>query len=193
MNDTVIADPQFSISTTGNASEALCYEVHGIRGRYFNLISDTCTSVNAHFTSMPNPVYGNRMSTIGIHALHAEEQLILGDVASGKCADIRIELSTCGAFAGGEALPDMGHIGQIRYRKYTYKGIQQWRVSLPNCEKQELVLKVTCQPDMLRIDVNRKMNTTPSSHGLIGTYNIHTQLYTCTHTCTVYFNAIRFS
>ena len=119
---------------------------------------------------MPDPRFGNRMSTIGIHAMHAEESVILGDGVVGKCANIRIELSNCQAFVGDEALHYAGHIGQIRYRKYTYKGTQQWRVTVPNCEEQDVVLKVTCQPDMLRIDVNRKLNAKPSTHGLIGTY-----------------------
>ena len=52
VNDSITADPQFTVSLPVNGAESLCYEVHGSAGDYFNLISDTCTSVNAHFTSM---------------------------------------------------------------------------------------------------------------------------------------------
>ena len=173
MNDTVIADPQFSVSTTGNASEALCYEVHGSLGQYFNLISDSCTSVNAHFTSMPNPAQGNRMTTVGIHAMHAEEPIVLGLTAKdSKCVNVRIELKKCEAFIDDEPLTDEGYSGQVTYKKkYTYNGYPQWQVAVPNCEEEELMIKVTCREDMLRIDVNRKVQSDTKAHGLMGEYN----------------------
>ena len=62
----------------------------------------------------------------------------------------------------------MGYIGEVRYRRYSYKGYPQWRVNVPNCESEDYVLKVTCQPDMLRVDVNRKLHASSTSHGIIG-------------------------
>lgn len=168
-NDTVVADPQFSVSTPGNASEAICYEFHGTHGHYFNLISDTCTSVNAFFTVMPIASQGNRMTTVGIHAMQSEERIILGsDEAASKCVDIRIEHLNCAAFVGGRPLPDSGNEGEIRYRKYMYKGKPQWRVNVPNCEAEDYTIKVTCQPHLLRVDVNRKLHSNSSSHGIMG-------------------------
>ena len=169
MNDTVIADPQFTVSTPGNAKEAICYEFHGKSGRYFNLISDSCTSVNAYFTPMPITTQGNRMSTVGIHAKQSEERLILesGEVV-GKCIDIRIELLGCAAFIGKRRLAEWGSEGEIRYRRYVYKGKSHWRVSIPNCEAEDYAIKVTCLSDLLRVDVNRKLHSISSSHGIMG-------------------------
>lgn len=118
---------------------------------------------------MPNSANGNRMSTIGIHAVQTEEPVILGSVTGEReCVDIRIQLQSCAAFEKGEPLPDMGSIGQVRYRKYLFKNYYQWRVTVPNCERAEATLKITCQRDMLRLDVTRNSHLNSTSHGLLG-------------------------
>lgn len=118
---------------------------------------------------MPNPIYGNRMSTIGIHAMSSEEPIILGlNSAVSRCVDIRIELNDCAAFDGEKLLPKSGYIGQVRFRRYSYRGNQQWRVTVPNCEMEDYALKITCQTDMLRVDVNRKLHSKSISHGIVG-------------------------
>ena len=172
-NDTGVADPQFSVSTPANASEALCYEFHGTPGKYFNLISDICTSVNAYFTVMPIASQGNRMTTVGIHAMQSEERNVLGsdEEAASKCVDIRIEHLNCAAFIGERPLLDSGNEGEIRYRKQTYKGESRWRVNVPNCEAEDYIIKVTCQQHLLRVDVNRKLHSISSSHGIMGKWN----------------------
>ena len=174
MNDTIIADPQFSVTMTSDPSEALCYEVHGRVGGYFNLISDACLSVNTQFTPMPNPANGNRMSCIGIHTVHSEEPVTLGGSLGSRCIDISIELQDCAAFINGApVLEEVGSIGEVRYRKHQYKGHPQWRVAVPNCEREVVIMRVTCQTDMLRLDVKRNPHTNPSSHGLLGELSWH--------------------
>ena len=163
-NDSIIADPQFSVSTSDNISEALCYEVHGAVGKYFNLISDTCISVNALFTSMPSQGSGNRMSTIGVHAVQTEEPVILGGNGGSKCVDIRIELQNCAAFVNGEPLPDEGAFGQVQFQK----NYHQWILKMYNCDKEKVEMIITCQTDMLRLDVMRNTRVNATAHGLMG-------------------------
>lgn len=76
MNDSVIADPQFTITLLNDSGHSLCYEIHGDSDNYYNLISDTCLSVNAHFTAI-NSVR-NAMSKIGIRAVSE----------TGGCVDV---------------------------------------------------------------------------------------------------------
>ena len=167
MNDTIIADPQFTVSTTSDPTEALCYEVHGALDRYFNLISDSCLSVNTHFTSMPNPANGNRMSTIGIHTVHSKDLVL--DSGGSRCVNISIELQNCSAFVNDELqIEDVGSIGEVQYRTYPYKGQPQWYVVVPNCDGETTILSVTCQTDMLRLDVMRNLRSNASAHGLLG-------------------------
>ena len=124
VNDTVIADPQFTV-TLPNKTESMCYEVHGEAGKYFNLISDTCTSVNALFTAMPDNPRMNRMSVIGIYA-------VTSSVQHNDCAQIQISLDNCQASLNGRPIDLMDEIDDIRIRKFNN---HVWRVTVPNCER----------------------------------------------------------
>ena len=48
-NDTVVGDPLFTVPITVMGT-SLCFEVQGLANRIFNLVSDVCTTVNAHYT-----------------------------------------------------------------------------------------------------------------------------------------------
>ena len=48
---------------------SLCYEIHGRANSYFNLVSDKCTSVNAFYIPLDNPLAGNIIGGIGINAI----------------------------------------------------------------------------------------------------------------------------
>ena len=163
MNDSVIGDPQFTVSLPVSGSRAMCYEVHGVAGQFFNLVSDTCTSVNALFESMPGKIKINRMSSIGIHAVTTA-------TPSGSCADIQIDLENCTTTLNGASIDDSAIIEDIRVRKFG----NRWRVSVPNCERPSTVMWITCQsnPDMLRFDIARGSNLRPTSQGLLGKYTI---------------------
>ena len=55
VNDTIIGDPLYEVPVIideENNTVSLCYEVHGEPGEHFNLISDTCVSVNALYSSV---------------------------------------------------------------------------------------------------------------------------------------------
>ena len=156
VNDTMIADPQFTV-TLPSGSESMCYEVHGEAGKFFNLISDTCTSVNAHFTAMPGNSTLNRMSQIGIRAG-------ISAASTGKCAEIQINLENCAAFLDGNPIDGRDEIGDIRIRKMN----NRWRVSVPNCMRPGAVMWLTCDGNMLRFRIARFSGLTPTSHGLLG-------------------------
>ena len=62
VNDTIIGDPLYEVPVIINGegnTMSLCYEIHGEPREHFNLISDTCVSVNALYSSMINPSNGN--------------------------------------------------------------------------------------------------------------------------------------
>ena len=166
MNDSVIADPQFTVSLPNDGSAAMCYEVHGTANDFYNIISDICTSVNAHFTQHPVGDHLNRISSIGIHA-------VTGDNAT-LCVDIQIDLVGCTASIGGTAISVLKTVGNIRVKKYN----NRWRVSVPNCERPHAVMWITCDQDMLRFDVVRGSNLRPSSHGLLGKSLCRIAIYT---------------
>ena len=155
-HDFVIAGHQFTVFLPKNGSGAMCYEVHGTSDDFYNIISDICTSINAHFTQYPIHGHLNRISSIGIHA-------VTGDNAT-LCVDIQIDLVGCTASIGGTAISVSRIVGNIRVRKYN----NHWRVSVPNCKRPHAVMWITCDQDMLRFDVVRGSNLRPTSHGLLG-------------------------
>ena len=135
----------------------ICYEIHGEAKKYFNLISDTCTSVNALFSELPSDLRRNRMSEIGIYARGTPDM----------CAQIKISLHNCTALINGEAMASSYQQHGISVRQYK----NRWRVSVPNCgSSQSLVMWVFCdvEPDMLRFRIARGNNLAPTSHGLLG-------------------------
>ena len=160
MNDTIIADPQFTV-TLPNDPASMCYEVHGEAGKHFNLISDTCTSVNAYFTAMPGSPRLNRMSVIGIYAVSST-------VPDG-CSIIEINVNNCSAYLDGELVELMAQVDDIRIRKFN----NRWRVSVPNCQRPSATMWITCEANMLRFRIARGSNLAPTSHGLLGNLIIY--------------------
>ena len=175
-NDTVIGDPLFTVPlnfpSTFSPSPSLitandphlCFEVHGQRDTIFNLISDSCTSVNALFSGMTPPATGNIISTIGIKAVDYV----------GNCVEIEISLSS-------QCMPVInGSNGEVIVAsRYTSNGVSVRkhqlgvRVAVPNCENTPLVLWVLCDEtrgqDMIKFVISRGVNLRPTSHGILGT------------------------
>ena len=147
-----------------DGAEAICYELHGSTGKYFNLISDSCLSVNAYFSPMDDRTKGNRISSIGVHAVAKDNFAALGSDALGGCVDIQINLDGCSALIDHEAVDSTATVGDIHLKKIK----KQWRVSVPNCERASVVMWVACVDDKLRLDIVRGSNLKPTSHGLLG-------------------------
>ena len=172
-NDTVIGDPLFTvplqisqelINQNPNLTEAsLCYEIHGKANSYFNLVSDKCTSVNAFYISLANPLAGNIIGGIGINAIDQD----------GVCHRIETRLDQCSAFVDGDSLS----IGE----SYDKAGIivtrrrNRIRIALPNCGNIDLVIWFICQnvqgQMMSRFVIARGVNLQPTAHGIVGKLN----------------------
>ena len=157
VNDTIIGDPLFTVAIPEEYA-FMCYEVHGEAGKYFNLISDTCTSVNALYLAVLDQPGINMMGEIGIYAK--------GRSPDGGCVELRIRHSGCSGSVNGEAITSVYQQDGVSIRSYPTR----WRVSLPNCGSVQVVMWIFCEepPEMLRLHIARGNNLSPTSHGLLG-------------------------
>ena len=157
MNDTIVGDPLYACPFQADGT-SLCYEVRGKANRNFNLVSDTCASVNAYYAPMNSPARGNVISQIGVYAVGESEE---------DCHTIRVNVD-CSYEFNGEPVVGNIRIDGIYVRQYPTRV----RISVPNCENINLVMWVTCQnasgQEMLRFDISRGLNLRPTSHGLLG-------------------------
>ena len=166
-NDTVIGEALFTVPllTNSSLSQSLCYEIYGSAGTIFNLISDRCVSVNAHYTAMSTvPENGTTIITsVGIMAVDN----------AGQCIGVTIA-------AANQCMPviAMGSATQMLTGTYSRQGVtvrrslQRVRVSVPNCENVQLVMWAICEGEgaqqQIRVMITRGLNLRPTSHGLIG-------------------------
>ena len=142
------------------AEACLCYEVHGRDNSTFNLLSDTCTSVNARYTSMNNPVGGNVISAIGVTAIDQ----------NGECHQIEASIDQCSVSVDGNPLAvgasySNASISVIRYQSRV-------KIAVPNCGRTELVLWFICKTvhnvTTSEFIIARGVNLQPTSQGLVG-------------------------
>ena len=175
MNDTLIGDPLLTVllpskSITGlnGMVPSLCYEVYGMPNTYFNLLSDGCISVNAHYVKLNS--YLNVVDKITIKAVDEK----------GACKNIEVDLNGCTAAVNGIPLT----------RSYKSDGIiirpsgSRVRISVPNCnETSTLIMWTICQNNvlsdpfepsrtfsarMIKFVIARGLNINESAHGIIG-------------------------
>ena len=185
MNDTLTGDPLMtvpiltsSVNQTNGQVPSLCYEVHGKAEEYFNLISDTCTSVNAFYqkadTGSPN-IDLNVVTKIGVRAVAGDNR---------TCMDIEVDLESCSASVDGVLLEQASYsVNGIRLRWNANNS--RVRIAVPNCADNLLVMWVFCasgnvedpvtwvyyQARFIRFVVMRGLNLNEFSHGLIGKRN----------------------
>ena len=187
-NDTVLGDPFFSVPLsfdsedfqvlprTVSARETtphLCFEIHGDSGSYFNLLSDTCTSVNALYSAVADAAsFGlNVITKIGISAVDSTNSCIFIEVG--------VE-NNCLPIVQSQLLNGNGASDPVEVTTYNLNGVSvstrrtHVRVSVPNCESVRLVMYVSCEhledsdTPMIRFDITRGINLSPTSHGLMG-------------------------
>jgi hypothetical protein len=174
VNDTVTGDPLMTVPVaTLPDTSTLCYEVHGEADKFFNLISDNCVSVNAHYAKagINNPnITLNVIDAVGIRAVSS----------IGSCVNIRVGLEGCTASIDGVDLSGMYRENGIVVRKYS----SRVRITVPNCEDTDLVMWVFCTRggtedpytweyfsfNFLRFVVMRGLNLREESHGLLGQF-----------------------
>ena len=168
-NDTVIGDPLYEVPLRLSSELmeeygelSLCYEVHGRANAVFNLISDVCVSVNAHYTPMIEASKGNVINQIGI----------LAEDNNGQCQSIEVNLTGCAASVNGVGVTNYDQDGIHVIRRSQSQTFPRVRVSVPNCNNHEVVMWVVCEQrqgqSMIKFVVARGHNLSPTSHGLIG-------------------------
>ena len=168
-NHTIIGDPLFTVpyqSRVAGRRRNLCFEIHGRRNTHFNLITDTCISVNALYSGVNtrNGYEINIISSIGIRTQDSD----------GNCRDIKVDIEGCSVSTGID-----GELTSLDTNTFTMARISirkrspdRVRVSVPNCEDVNLMMWVICERanpvDMIRFQVARGINLRPTSHGLLG-------------------------
>lgn len=153
---------------------SLCYEIHGSPNTVFNLVTDECTIVNAHYYQ-PHP-------GIGIHVINTIAVRAIDD--AGACQNIQADLSGCSASVNGIMVNTTYQSAGISVRRYPGRV----RIAVPNCASTQLVMWVFCRSgtlrnptsgedmatDMIRFVIARGLSLTEESHGLIGQYCMYT-------------------
>ena len=165
-NDTIIGDPLYEVPVIAEEDGnkvSLCYEVQGEANQHFNLISDSCVSVNALYSPMINASDGNIISKIGV----------LAEDNNGVCQQIEADLEGCTARVNGSIVQMYNQDGVNVMRR-----TNRIRISVPNCGNVDLVMWVICEvrngQPMIKFVVARGFNLSPTSHGLIGKSHRHT-------------------
>ena len=153
----------------------LCFEVHGSSDAYFNLVSDDCVSVNAHYQQIAAGEDINIVDDISVRAVASD----------GSCHNIEVLLDQCTARVDGVVINDMYSMNDIMVRKYP----SRVRIAVPNCgSARGLVMWVMCQTqtfwstdrtnadgteftfqgEAIRFVVARGLNLREESHGILG-------------------------
>ena len=140
----------------------LCYNVRGWTNQAFNLISDTCVSVNALYSLRGNSSVAI-ISKIGILAKDND----------GRCQQIGVDLiEECAVSVNGQQVVS----------EYTSDGVDihvhrhnnsRVRISVPNCNGSDvLVMWVRCPAKrwklMMPFDISKETSLGRTSHGLVG-------------------------
>lgn len=181
VNDTVIGDPLMTVplyvtdksgipGVGPNDPVNLCYEVHGSDDAVFNLVSDRCVTVNAHYIQVRPNERINIIDAIYVRAVDTE----------GNCRNIQVDLDQCTASVDSSELMMMNS-NEIRVRKIR----NRVRIAVPNCGDQDLVMWVFCQnrtfwstissdpeqtfvAEMIRFVISRGFSLEETSHGILG-------------------------
>ena len=156
---------------------SLCYEIHGRRDAFFNLVTDECATVNAHYHDLTN--YLNVIDQVGVRAVDN----------NGLCRNIQVDVDSCSASIDGTQLLAGSRYNQggISVRRYS----NRVRISVPNCNELSLVMWVICETrtledpfgdgqvtgDMIKFVVMRGLNFGHRmAHGLLGKYTAEIRL-----------------
>ena len=178
VGDTVVADPLLNVhlllpSAHPLSKASLCYELRGMADKYFNLLSNNCTSINAHYATVPGHPDINIIDEVSVRTT---------DLAN-RCIDVSINLQCTTVVNSTPLGPNQEYASNgVTVGKYGGASVQ---VAIPSCSGgQSLALRVECQSGtlrdvdaipfiarMMKIVVRRSLVTTGgSSHGLLGMF-----------------------
>ncbi len=166
----------------------LCFEIHGSSDNFFNLISDNCVSVNAHYQAIAPGEDINIIDAIYVRAVAND----------GTCHNITVLLDQCSASVDGAVIDTMYSSANISVRKYP----SRVRIAVPNCGSvRGLVMWVMCksqtfwstsrtnpdgteltfQGDAIRFVVARGLNLRETSHGILGKFRTNVKKQSHVH------------
>ena len=149
----------------------LCFEVHGADDAYFNLVSDACVSVNAHYIQVRPEDNINVIDSIHVRAVGND----------GICRNIEVSLDQCSASVDDVSV-DMYSSAGISVRRFR----NRVRIVVPNCQDIDLVMWVFClnntfwsredadgnevtfEAEMIRFVIARGFDLDERSHGILG-------------------------
>ena len=140
-------------------STSLCYEVHGDVDKYFNLISDSCLSLNAHYSESDPTKPLNSIDEIAAVVTNNE----------GENLNISVDRHCNFRLNNGPALRYLNSSGVMGVATASLVVI-----SMDNayCESQLLVMTIECGVDVfgvLKLHVYRDLDMGGSTaHGLVG-------------------------
>ena len=138
---------------------SLCYEVQGQVNQTFNLISDTCVSVNALYS--PTTSEGTSISKIGV----------LAKDNGGRCQEIEVDLAECEVRVNGQVVKSTYKQDGVDVR---HRGKSKVRIAVPNC-KDVIVMVMICRPrsSVMPFEVSKGTGLGNTSHGLVGMCSTH--------------------
>ena len=149
----------------------VCYQIHGKSGNYFNLLTHSCTSVNAHWVAVTSSL--NIIDQIAVRAVSKSLPPI--------CHTILVNLEGCSVsindntpvITNGKLLDNGGVVVKRKDNIVTIK--------VPNCSDQKLIMRVECENrtvfnsgseevvEMIKFNVTRDLNVeNGQAHGMIG-------------------------
>lgn len=145
VNDTASGDPVLTVPILVSEKQlqsipakklSLCYEVHGQSNKWFNLVSDECATVNAHYAGFGNL---NVIDTIAVRSIDRGQQ----------CVNVSVSVAnSCSAVVNGVDTSRYSSRG-VSVRSYT----NRVRISVPNCNEQTLVMWVFCEELKLQAEL----------------------------------------
>ena len=154
----------------------LCYEIHGRDGEYFNLVSDSCVSVNAHYMEAHQLLRNNIIDEITVLTVGLDR----------VCKNVSVSVSGCRVSVDGTFISSTYSSAGISIRIYE----NRIRITAPNCQDVDLVMWVFCKQttlkgspeqgegnitvgvDVLHFVIIRGLNIRETTHGLLGEQTI---------------------
>ena len=156
---------------------SLCYQVHAEAGKYFNILSDRCVSVNAHISRPHVHIDAHVMDQIGIRAV--------GE--NGSCYNIKIERENCAVSINDQLLPiaaEFNEEGIVVTNAAPFVRNPTVRIAVPNCGRSTIddmfiscttynlrdpaTLRGFVTTDVLQFGSTRGNSVAEPPHGLIG-------------------------
>ena len=139
---------------------ALCYEIHGDQGRYFNLVSEPCLSINAHYL-LQDP-------DKPLHFI--DEIAVVATNAAGDNVDMFIDRN-CNLAVNGEATQFFNSSGVSVEAIPFFSDVVLVSDSGSGRRTEMVVVCAAGEHGLMQLDIERdSVVVNSSSHGLLGEY-----------------------